>query len=103
MSARTCLRIELLGLNYAPEPTGIAPYTTGIARFLADAGHDVHVVTGFPHYPEWKRTAPYGGRRVDERDGGIRVTRVWHPVPERPTGVAQVGTTATTTSGDGPC
>ena len=90
MSARSSLRIEVLGLNYAPEPTGIAPYTTGIARFLADAGHDVHVVTGFPHYPEWKRTGP-SRRRMDERDGDIRVTRVWHPVPQRPTGAARVG------------
>ncbi len=91
MSVRTRLRIELLGLNYAPEPTGIAPYTTGIARFLADAGHDVRVVTGFPHYPSWKRSGPYRGRRVDERDGDIRITRMWHPVPQRPTGAARIG------------
>jgi colanic acid biosynthesis glycosyl transferase WcaI len=91
VSAARRLRIELLGLNYAPEPTGIAPYTTGIARFLADAGHDVRVVTGFPHYPEWKRSGLYRGRRVDERDGDIRVTRIWHPVPQYPAGAGRIG------------
>ena len=47
------LDVRVLGLNFAPEPTGIAPYTTGLAGFLADAGHRVHVVTGQPHYPQW--------------------------------------------------
>ncbi|MEJ2866232.1 glycosyltransferase [Actinomycetospora sp. OC33-EN08] len=87
------LRIMVMGLNYAPEPTGIAPYTTGTARFLADAGHDVHVVTGLPHYPRWEITPAYRGLRrsvVCERDGDIRITRVAHPVPTDPTGVGRV-------------
>ena len=84
------LRILILGLNYAPEPTGIAPYTTGMARFLADAGHDVHVITGLPHYPTWKVADGYRGRRIQEWDGNVRVTRVWHPVPRKPTGRARI-------------
>ncbi|MCW1840409.1 hypothetical protein [Prosthecomicrobium hirschii] len=32
------LRILVLGLNYAPEPVGIAVYTTGLAEALAARG-----------------------------------------------------------------
>ncbi|MHC1560545.1 glycosyltransferase [Actinomycetospora sp. C-140] len=92
------LDVLVLGVNYAPETTGIAPYTTGMARALADAGHDVHVVTGFPHYPQWRVAPEYRGLRGglrgwlrrEERDGDVRVTRVRHPVPARPTGVGRV-------------
>lgn len=87
MSAR--LRVVILGLNYAPEPTGIAPYTTGLAHFLADAGHDVHVITGLPHYPHWKVAEGYAGDS-EEMDGNVRVTRVTHPVPEHPTGKSRI-------------
>lgn len=90
----TSLRILVLGLNYAPEPTGIAPYTSGMARFLADAGHDVHVVTGFPHYPYWKIAEGYRGVRMHERDGPVRITRVRHPVPANPGGVGRIGAEA---------
>ncbi|MDL5158972.1 glycosyltransferase [Actinomycetospora termitidis] len=81
--------MTILGLNYAPEPTGIAPYTTGMAHFLADAGHDVHVVTGLPHYPHWKVADGYRGGS-QEMDGNVRVTRVSHPVPAVPTGKARI-------------
>ncbi|WP_018331189.1 glycosyltransferase [Actinomycetospora chiangmaiensis] len=86
------LDILVLGLNYAPEPTGIAPYTTGTARFLADAGHHVHVVTGFPHYPHWEIAPEYRSRGpvLHERDGDVRVTRVAHPVPTDPTGTGRI-------------
>ncbi|MCD2196162.1 glycosyltransferase [Actinomycetospora endophytica] len=83
------LRVSILGLNYAPEPTGIAPYTTGMAHFLADAGHDVQVVTGLPHYPHW-RVAEGFRSGTTEMDGDVRVTRVAHPVPENPTGKSRI-------------
>ncbi|GLZ51754.1 glycosyltransferase family 4 protein [Actinomycetospora sp. NBRC 106378] len=84
------LDVRILGLNYAPEPTGIAPYTTGMARFLADAGHRVEVVTGLPHYPQWALPAGYRRERIRERDGNVRITRVPHPIPTKPTGRARV-------------
>ncbi|ABS03305.1 glycosyltransferase involved in cell wall biosynthesis [Kineococcus radiotolerans] len=85
------LRIALVGLNYLPEPTGIAPYTTGVARGLAALGHEVSVVTGMPHYPAWKRHPDYPGVVRHEDDGGVDVTRVWHPVPRNPLGAGRVG------------
>lgn len=95
MSPQSRLRVTVLGLNYAPEPTGIAPYTTGLARFLADAGHDVHVVTGLPHYPRWRVEPGYTGRLIEERDGDVRITRVAHPVPSNPVGPGRVAMEAT--------
>ena len=89
------LRVLILGLNYAPEPTGIAPYTAGVARFLDGAGHDVRVVTGFPHYPGWSVHEGYRGMRLRERDGGVRVLRVRHHVPRDPTGLGRIGMEAT--------
>ena len=35
------MRVLIVGLNYAPEPIGIEPYTTGLAEHLAQRGHRV--------------------------------------------------------------
>jgi glycosyltransferase involved in cell wall biosynthesis len=70
-----------VGINYRPETTGIAPYTTAVAEHLAASGHQTTVLTGFPHYPAW-RHAP-GERRIRavERLRGVRVLRRRHYVP----------------------
>jgi glycosyltransferase involved in cell wall biosynthesis len=85
------LRVLILGLNYAPEPTGIAPYTTGMAQGLARRGHRVRVITGYPHYPQWRIDDRYGGLRTRELDGIIEITRVRHPVPRNPSGFGRIG------------
>jgi glycosyltransferase involved in cell wall biosynthesis len=82
-------RVLVLGLNYAPEQTGIAPYTAGMASGLAQ-DFDVDVVTAHPHYPEWKVAAGYGGWRTVEEIDGVRVHRVKHYVPSNPTGVGRI-------------
>lgn len=84
------MRILLLGLNYAPEPTGVGVYTTRLARLLSDEGHSVHVVTGLPHYPVWKFSEGYSGRTIEERDGDVRVTRIRHPLPRNTLGPSRV-------------
>lgn len=68
-------------MNYAPEPTGIAPYTTGLAVGLTKRGHDVHVLTGFPHYPQWKRDEQSSGFRSREVMNGVPLHRLSHHVP----------------------
>jgi colanic acid biosynthesis glycosyl transferase WcaI len=83
-------RIVLIGLNYAPETTGIAPYTTGLARHLAASGHDVTVITGHPHYPEWALHAGYETPRQPTQEAGVHLIRVSHPVPRNPTGLSRV-------------
>ncbi|MBD8079764.1 glycosyltransferase family 4 protein [Cellulosimicrobium arenosum] len=85
-------RITVVGTNYAPETTGNAPYTRALAVALADAGGDVRVVTGVPHYPQWQVTDPRytRGSVWAEVIDGVPVTRVRHVVPARP-GVAGRG------------
>ena len=75
------MRILLVGSNYAPEETGIAPYTTGIAEHFAGHGHAVTVLTGFPSYPESRVYDGYG-RLPWKREAirGVSVRRSWRPV-----------------------
>jgi glycosyltransferase involved in cell wall biosynthesis len=77
------VRVAIFGINYAPEPTGIAPYTTGLAIGLAERGHDVAVLTGFPHYPQWKRAENSSAFRSDEQMDGVHVRRFSHSVPRK--------------------
>jgi glycosyltransferase involved in cell wall biosynthesis len=77
------MKVVILGINYAPEPTGIAPYTTGLAAGLAKRGHAVLVLTGHPHYPYWKRAEGSSGYRSTEEIDGVVVRRLNHPVPRR--------------------
>jgi colanic acid biosynthesis glycosyl transferase WcaI len=77
------VKVAVLGINYAPEPTGIAPYTTGLAKGLAQRGHEVLVLTGHPHYPYWKRNEDSWRFRSEEQMDGVRVRRLKHRVPRR--------------------
>ena len=78
--------VTIFGVHYAPETTGNAPYTTAMAEALADAGASVRVVTGVPHYPQWKvLDQKYRrGLRWRERRNGVELTRVRHVVPAKP-------------------
>jgi colanic acid biosynthesis glycosyl transferase WcaI len=78
------VRVAILGINYAPERIGIAPYATGLAKGLTKRGHDVQVLTGFPHYPQWKRDEGSRGFRSEEEIDGVRVRRLSHHVPRGP-------------------
>jgi colanic acid biosynthesis glycosyl transferase WcaI len=81
------MNILILGLNYAPEPVGIGPYTTGTAEFLAAAGHNVTVVCGKPYYPDWKIQAPFLKAGVlSSIENGVQVRRVPIYVPSKPDG-----------------
>ncbi|OLR92117.1 WcaI family glycosyltransferase [Actinokineospora bangkokensis] len=84
------MRVLVVGLNYAPEHAGIAPYTTGMARGLAAAGHEVRVLAGFPYYPQWKRHPDYTGLAVSERDGEVELARLRHYVPSSSTGLRRM-------------
>ncbi len=73
------LRILLSSSYYWPEVAGNAPYVTAVAEHLAQSGHELVVVAGFPHYPEWTPTQ----RRVAtlEERNGVQIRRRWHYVP----------------------
>ena len=68
------MRVQMWSYNYDPEPQGIAPLSTMLARGLLERGHDVTVVAAHPHYPEprWGlRLRPYRERRA-----GVSVLRL---------------------------
>ena len=50
----TRLKILIVGLNFAPELTGVGKYTGEMAAWLAARGHAIKVITTRPYYPEWK-------------------------------------------------
>lgn len=81
------MNILILGLNYAPEPIGIGPYTHGMAASLAAAGHRVTVVCGKPYYPAWRVDPAFAGGGVRRSvEDGVTVVRVPHYVPADPNG-----------------
>lgn len=84
------MKITILGINYSPEPTGNAPYTASLAEGLAAAGHTVHVVTGYPHYPEWTLKKGYSGWARSEVINGVQVQRLRHRVPSTPNPLARL-------------
>jgi colanic acid biosynthesis glycosyl transferase WcaI len=70
------MRVGLLTQWYAPEP-GPANLPTLLARGLAERGHDVTVVTGFPNYPSGMIAEGYRVRpRTTEGTPPITVRRV---------------------------
>jgi colanic acid biosynthesis glycosyl transferase WcaI len=81
------LRVLLIGLNYSPETTGIAPYTSNLASGLAQRLMDVRVLSANPHYPEWRVHDGYGDWTKTELIGDVPVTRLRHYVPARPGGL----------------
>ncbi|MEP0343396.1 WcaI family glycosyltransferase [Rhodopirellula bahusiensis] len=49
------------GLNFSPEEIGIGKYSGEMVSALAEAGHEVMVVTTPPYYPHWKIGEGYSG------------------------------------------
>lgn len=80
------MRVLVVGLNYAPEPTGIAPYTTRMATGLQARGHEVRVLTAMPHYPQWRVAPEHRRWSIHEHHDGVGVRRVLHYVPATPDG-----------------
>ena len=77
-------RILVWSPNYAPELIGIAPLATDLSRWLASRGHEVHVVTAFPNYPERRIHKGYERRfRETELDDNVSVHRFWLRVRPR--------------------
>jgi colanic acid biosynthesis glycosyl transferase WcaI len=85
------MRILLVGINYAPELTGIGKYSSEMAEWLVGAGHEVRVVTAPPYYPEWCVGEGYAAWRYRiESMRGVSIWRcpIW--VPARPSGLKRL-------------
>lgn len=85
------MKLLCVGLNYEPEPTGIALYTAGLCEALTKQGHDVRVVTAAPYYPYWKTFSGHGGLRWRRSvEAGVRILRCPIYVPSRVTGLTRI-------------
>ena len=72
------MRIVIVTHYFPPEIGAPQARLSDLARMWAEAGHDVHVVTGMPNHPTGVVPAEYRGRvRISERVDGYRVTRCW--------------------------
>jgi len=78
------MKLLILGLNYAPEPVGIAPFTTGLAEGMAARGHQVEVIAGQPYYPQWRPYPEQPAHAEPRIENGVSVVRVPHFIPEVP-------------------
>lgn len=78
------MRILVVSQNYAPEPTSVGPFTTGLAEHFAEAGHDTVVATTFPHYPQWQWQDGTRRLRLVETINGVQVRRLRVILPPRP-------------------
>lgn len=87
---RSLLSLLIVGLHYSPEPSGNAPYTSGLARGFRRLGRPTRVTTGYPHYPEWKRYKGYNGWSRSEVIDGVAVRRLRHYIPAKPHGLARL-------------
>ena len=74
-------------MNFAPEDSAIGLYSTQMAEYIAEQGHDVRVITGFPYYPQWKIHDSYKKKPVfySEERNGVKIRRYRQYVPKDPT------------------
>jgi colanic acid biosynthesis glycosyl transferase WcaI len=84
------LDVLVISFYYAPDETGVAPYSSALARGLVQRGHRVRAIVGYPHYPQWRIAEGYGGLRRRELIEGVEVVRVRHPVPRSSTGLGRI-------------
>jgi len=72
------MRVLIVTPHYAPEQVGPATWIEELALDLAQMGHEVSVLTGFPNHPTGRVFEPYRGK-VYQRElyAGIPLTRTW--------------------------
>lgn len=72
----------ITSINFAPEDNGIGVYTTDLASFLSEEGHQVTVVTAFPYYPVWRKLPEHRRKFfAKENYNGIELLRGYLFVP----------------------
>jgi glycosyltransferase involved in cell wall biosynthesis len=82
------INYTLVGINFWPEPTGNAPYNTGLAEKLEKNGV-LRVITGVPHYPWWRKLTDHSDSSFLRSHPRIFLTRINHFVPKRQSNLAR--------------
>ena len=83
------MKIGLVAMNYSPEVTGVAAYTSSLSRHLA-VSNSMWVITAQPHYPQWAIWPGYEGWISSKVEDGVLVRRLLHYVPKQPRGVRRL-------------
>ena len=85
------MKILVSSINFAPDHSGIALYSTDLPVFLAEKGHKVTVVTGFPYYPQWKKR-PEDTRKFFAKElfQSVKVLRGYLYIPKSVTTIKRI-------------
>jgi colanic acid biosynthesis glycosyl transferase WcaI len=77
------MKILVSSMFFHPDHSGIALYSTDLAAYFAEQGHDVTMVTGFPFYPVWEKR-PEDNRKLFSTDEykGVKALRGYLYVPK---------------------
>lgn len=85
------MRIVIYSIFYKPDLTGVGKYTGEMAEWLVTRGHEVHIVTAPPFYPQWKVSANYRSWLYrHETMSGVSVWRCPLWVPGQPSGLKRI-------------
>jgi lipopolysaccharide/colanic/teichoic acid biosynthesis glycosyltransferase len=72
------MKVLFVSQYFPPEPGAPSARVYEHAKYWVRAGHDVTVLTGFPHYPTGRVPDSYRGKLYQwEKNDGIRVLRTW--------------------------
>lgn len=85
------MKIIVSSLYFHPDHSGIALYASDFAFYAAERGHEVHVITGFPFYPQWKKR-PADRRKLfkTEVHEKVKIHRGYTYVPSKPTTIKRL-------------
>lgn len=85
------MRIVIYSQAFYPDHSGIPVYSSDFAFYCAQQGHDVHVITGFPFYPSWKKRKEDQGKLFrTEQINGITIHRGYIYVPSKPSALSRI-------------
>jgi colanic acid biosynthesis glycosyl transferase WcaI len=78
------MKLLVASINFWPDHSGIALYSTDLPVYMAEKGYDVTMATGFSYYPKWCKL-PDDRRKLFARENykGVRVMRGYLYVPEK--------------------
>ncbi|MBN1998452.1 glycosyltransferase family 4 protein [candidate division KSB1 bacterium] len=85
------MKVFVSSLYFYPEKIGIAKYSYEFAKYLVSQGHEVHVFTTTPFYPQWKRYAGYRAKLYQrETVDNIIVHRIYTYIPAKVTSLTRI-------------